>query len=111
LFRCGNVFYFGFFSILTAQIFAIPLGFYEYVNLTILVSFAGFASVSSGIINVGLLAMVLSPIGVPSSLAIALFMALDPMIDPLRAAFTMYMHLFCAAFSLVDKKKKVAKAV
>ncbi|PIZ32308.1 MAG: hypothetical protein COY39_05770 [Alphaproteobacteria bacterium CG_4_10_14_0_8_um_filter_37_21] len=111
LFRSGNVFYFGYVSVLIAQIFAIPLGFYDYINLMILVCFAGFASVSSGIINVGLLAMILSPISVPSSLAITLFMALDPIIDPFRAAFTMYMHLFCAAFSLADKKNKIEKVV
>lgn len=106
LFRYGSVFYFGFFAILAAQIFAIPLGFYEYLNLMILVFFAGFASVSSGLINVGLLAMILSPISVPSSLVIMLFMALDPIIDPLRAAFSMYIHLFCAAFALSGKRKK-----
>ena len=54
--------------------------------------------------------MILSPISVPSSLSIVLFMAIDPIIDPLRAAFTMYIHLFCAAFSLADKKKKIAEA-
>ena len=107
LFRFGNVFYFGFAAVLTAQIFAIPLGFYEYMNLTLLVFFAGFAAVSSGLVNIGLLSMILSPVGVPSSFAITLFAAIDPIIDSSRTVFTMYMHLFCATLSLAGKTKKV----
>lgn len=110
LFRFGNVYYFGFIAVLTAQIFAIPLGMYEYINLTLLVFFAGFAAVSSGIVNIGLLSMILSPVGVPSSFAITLFAAIDPVIDSLRTAFTMYMHLVCAIISLSDKKNYLSKA-
>lgn len=107
LYRFGNVFYFGFVAVLTAQIFAIPLGLYEYINVVVLVFFAGFAAVSSGIVNIGMLAMILSPIGVPSSLAITLFSAIDPIIDPIRTMFTMYINLFCATFSLVTPVKQL----
>lgn len=107
LFRFGNVYYFGFVAVLTAQIFAIPLGIYEYINITVLVFFAGFAAVSSGIVNIGLLSMILAPVGVPSSFAITLFAAIDPVIDSIRTAFTMYMHLVCAIFSLSDKTNKL----
>lgn len=111
LYRFGNVFYFGFVAVLTAQIFAIPLGVYEYLNIVFLVFFAGFAAVSSGIVNIGMLSMILSPVGVPASLAITLFAAVDPIIDPIRTVFTMYMNLFCATLSLVDSKEKNNKVV
>ena len=104
LFRSGNVFYFGYVSVLIAQIFAIPLGFYDYINLMILVCFSGFASVSSGIINVGLLAMILSPTSVPSSLAITLFMALDPIIDPLELLLQCTCIYFVQHFHLQIKR-------
>jgi proton glutamate symport protein len=109
LFRFGTVYYFGFVAVLTAQIFSIPLGIYEYMNITLLVFFAGFAAVSSGIVNIGLLTMILSSVGVPSSFAITLFSAIDPIIDSVRSIFTMYMHLFCASFSFVEKKDKILK--
>ena len=111
LYRFGNVFYFGFVAALTAQIFAIPLYFYEYLNIALLVFFAGFAAVSSGIVNIGMLSMILAPVGVPSSLAITLFAAIDPIIDPLRTMFTMYINLFCASVSITDNAKKEEKPV
>lgn len=109
LYRFGNVFYFGFVATLTAQIFAIPLGIYEYLNIAFLIFFAGFAAVSSGIVNIGMLSMILSPVGVPASLAITLFAAIDPIIDPVRTVFTMYMNLFCASTCLTPKNDKTPK--
>jgi proton glutamate symport protein len=110
LYRFGSAFYLGFVATLTAQIFAIPLGIYEYFNIAFLVFFASFAAVSSGLINIGLLAMILAPVGVPSSLAITLFAAIDPIIDPIRIMFTMYMNLFCATLSLAPSYKDTPTA-
>ena len=60
--------------------------------------FAGFSSVSSGLINIGLLGIVLSPVSVPFSLMIVLFAILEPIIDPIRTIFGLYVNFLCSIF-------------
>ncbi|PIZ33468.1 MAG: hypothetical protein COY39_02490 [Alphaproteobacteria bacterium CG_4_10_14_0_8_um_filter_37_21] len=98
IFRFGNVFHFAFIAILATQIFSIPLSLYEYFLLIILTVFAGFSSVSSGLINIGLLGIVLSPVSVPFSLMIVLFAILEPIIDPIRTIFGLYVNFLCSIF-------------
>jgi Na+/H+-dicarboxylate symporter len=104
IFRFGNVFHFAFIAVLATQIFSIPLSLYEYFLLIILTVFAGFSSVSSGLINIGLLGIVLSPISVPFSLMIVLFAILEPIIDPIRTIFGLYVNFLCAIFGFSQSK-------
>jgi proton glutamate symport protein len=97
--RYGNVFYYTLLSIITAQMFSVPLTLEDYLLIVAMSVFTGFSAVSTGIINISLLSIILSSVGVPSALAIILFAAIDPLIDPVRTFFTVYVNAFCSAMS------------
>lgn len=101
--RYGIVFYYALLSVISAQIFSIPLELYDYLLIIIATVFTGFSAVSPGIINISLLAVILSSLSIPSSLTIILFTAIDPIIDPIRTSFTVYVNAFCSVFSFPTK--------
>jgi proton glutamate symport protein len=102
--RYGNAFYFGFWAVLTAQIFSIPLEIDDWINLILLVTLISFAASSSGIVNLSLFPTILVPLGVPYSLAITLYAAFDVVIDPFRTVFNFYMNLLPMSLS-VEKEE------
>lgn len=104
--RYGIVFYYAILSVISAQIFSIPLEFYDYLLIIIATVFTGFSAASPGIINVSLLAIILSSLSIPSSLTIILFTAIDPLIDPIRTSFTIYINAYCSVLSFPRNSKK-----
>jgi proton glutamate symport protein len=106
--RYGIVFYYALLSIISAQIFSIPLELHDYLLIIIATVFTGFSAASPGIINITLLAVILSFLSVPSSLTIILFTAIDPLVDPIRTSFTIYINAFCSALSFPTNNKKSA---
>jgi Na+/H+-dicarboxylate symporter len=106
MFRVGSVLYFAVISVYAAQIFSIPLGLWEYGIILLMSVLASFTAVSSGIVNLGLLTIVLGPVGIPSSLIIILFAAIDPLVDPLRCLLNVYVNAFCTTFALHGKFRK-----
>ncbi|MDP2193380.1 MAG: cation:dicarboxylase symporter family transporter [Alphaproteobacteria bacterium] len=111
IFRFGNVFHFAFIAIIAAQIFSIPLSATNYITLLMMTIFAGFSSVSSGLINITLLGLILSPVNVPFSLMIILFSVMEPIIDPIRTIFGLYVNFTCAIFGFVPKRTQQGEQV
>lgn len=106
MFRVGNAFYFAIITVYAGQIFSIPLGMWEYALILAMSVLISFAAVSNGIINLALLSIIFSPVGIPSSLIIILFAAIDPLVDPLRCLMNVYVNAACTTFSLNGKVSK-----
>ncbi|MDR0625484.1 MAG: dicarboxylate/amino acid:cation symporter [Holosporales bacterium] len=78
-------------SIFVMNIFGEPITLYSYVFITfasILTSFA--ASGAKGIVYYSLIAGILAPLGIPLGGAVALFIAVDPLVDPFGTVFHVY---------------------
>jgi proton glutamate symport protein len=103
-FRFGSMYYFCCLTVLATQIFSIPLTFIDYTVLILLTILGGFSAVSSGILNVKILAMIFQPLGIPSGLIVGIFSILDPIFDPIRMVFNFYINLCGILFAMKDVK-------
>lgn len=104
--RYGNALYFAFIASSMGQLFSVPIGAYEILIIGLMSFIASLSSFSTGIINIGLLSVILAPVGIPSALAISLFAIIDPLIDPIRTAFTVHINSFCTIVNLAGKSSK-----
>lgn len=94
-------------SVFIVNIFNEKLDFagYAFVVLaSVLTSFA--ASGVKGVIYYSLMGGILAPLGVPLGNAIALFIAVDPLVDPFGTVFHMYATCCAAAICSSSPKKK-----
>jgi Na+/H+-dicarboxylate symporter len=98
--RFGNIFYYSFVAIFIAQLYNTPLIANEWLVIVIGAILAGLAATSTGIVNLGLLAMIMDPLGLPLGVVIILFIAIDPLIDPLRSLCTMVLDCAVVTFSI-----------
>lgn len=98
-------------SIFVVNIFneKLDLAGYAFVILaSVLTSFA--ASGVKGVIYYSLMSGILAPLGVPLGNAVALFIAVDPLVDPFGTIFHMYATCCAAAMcSRTPKKKRSRK--
>lgn len=94
-------------SIFVANIFNEKLDFagYAFVVLAaVMTSFA--ASGVKGVIYYSLMSSILAPLGIPLGNAVALFIAVDPLVDPFGTVFHMYATCCSAAICCHTPKKK-----
>jgi proton glutamate symport protein len=94
-------------SLFVADIFNEHLSFYNYIFVifaSLLTSFA--ASGAKGIVYYSLIASILSPLGIPLGSTIALFVAVDPLVDPFGTVFHVYAACCGAAICCHLKKKE-----
>lgn len=103
LYRYGAIFYYTFSTIVLGQLFSVPFGWNDYVMIGFLSFCLSFAAVSNGIINISLMALILSPVNIPSALPLTLLIAVDPLIDPIRTTFTVYMGAYGLSNALASK--------
>jgi len=105
--RYGNALYFGFATLFVTQLYGIDLGVGDLVFISMMCVLAGISTAgATGVLTLGLLTIVLDPIGVPISAVIVLFIAVDPIIDPARTLLNVYTN--CAAVSLIAPVSKKA---
>lgn len=98
--RFGNIFYYSFVAIFIAQLYNIPLMANDWLIIVVGAILAGLAATSTGIVNLGLLSLILDPLGLPLGVVIILFIAIDPLIDPLRSLCTMILDCAVVTFSI-----------
>lgn len=96
--RFGNIFYFGLVAIFSAQIYYISINISLLIFLTISIVFAGIATAgASGFVTLGLLAIVMEPIGVPFDTILVILLIIDVLIDPLRTALIIHTNTVLTA--------------
>lgn len=80
----ASVLQFAISSIFIAQIYGTALGFDQLIMVLVGAILAGLASSSApSMVALSMIAMILDPLGLPSSVAIILLIAIDPVVDPI----------------------------
>lgn len=83
--RFGSVIYFALASLFVAQLYKTELGLGSLGIIIIASIFAGMAtSGATGIVTLTMLNLVLQPLGLPLEAVLVLFIAIDPIVDPIR---------------------------
>jgi len=99
----GNVIHFTLAAIFVAQLYGIAINAADMVVLMITAVLAAVAAAGApGIAALSMLAIVFEPLGLPVSIGIILFAAIDPIIDPLLTMVNI--HGNCASASLISEK-------
>lgn len=108
----ASVLQFAISSIFISQIYGVDLNFTQLGMVFIGAIFAGLASSSTpSIVALSMIAMILDPLGLPSSVAIILLVAIDPVIDPIITALNVYSNCALAVVSDSTESKMQLEAV
>lgn len=100
--RFGTVMAFGFSAIFFAQLYHLPLSAGSYGVILAGTVLAALASAGApGPATIGMLSLVFNPLGLPVDAAIALMLAVDPLIDPILTLVNV--HTNCACTALIAK--------
>lgn len=108
--RYGSIVFYSIGSIFIANIFVTQLSVYGYMIIifsSILASFA--ASGAVGIVTLQMIAVVLDPLGLPLGTILALFVAIDPIVDIFDTVANVYGN--CAAAALSSRRSSVASKI
>jgi proton glutamate symport protein len=98
--RYGNVLYFAIATIFITQLYNTSLGLPGMAMALIGTIFAGMAtSGATGVVILSMLAIVLQPLKLPLEAVLILFIAIDPIVEPMRTLITV--HSSCSAASLI----------
>lgn len=108
----ASVLQFAISSIFISQIYGVDLNFTQLGMVFIGAIFAGLASSSTpSIVALSMIAMILDPLGLPSSVAIILLVAIDPVIDPIITALNVYSNCALAVVSDSTESKMQLEVV
>ncbi len=103
--RYGSIIYFAIATIFIAQLYDAQLGVQGYIIVLIGSILAGMAtSGATGVLTLSMMLLVLEPLGLPFEAVLVLFIAIDPIIDPLRTLLIVYAA--CATSALISGKDK-----
>jgi len=98
--RFGPVVFFGISTLFIAQLYRIDLGLSQYAFILFASVMAAMASSGgTGVMTIGLMALLCNPLGLPFEAAVALFLAVDPILDLVRTVLNVYGT--CAVASIV----------
>ena len=104
--RYGNVLYFAIATIFIVQLYNTSLGLSGMTMVLIGTVFAGMAtSGATGVVILSMLAIVLEPLNLPLDAVLVLFIAIDPIVEPMRTVITV--HSSCSAASLIGNRPDV----
>jgi len=102
--RFGNVLFFSLVAVFVAQLYGMPLGLQECAIILLCGSLAGMAtSGASGALTLTMVMIVLEPLKLPWEAVVALLIAIDPVVDPMRTLLIVYPS--CAFAALLSDKK------
>jgi Na+/H+-dicarboxylate symporter len=108
----ASVLQFAISSIFISQIYGVDLNSTQLGMVFIGAIFAGLASSSTpSIVALSMIAMILDPLGLPSSVAIILLVAIDPVIDPIITALNVYSNCALAVVSDSTESKMQLEVV
>jgi Na+/H+-dicarboxylate symporter len=98
--RFGPVVFFGISTLFIAQLYRIDLDLSQYAFILFASVMAAMASSGgTGVMTIGLMALLCNPLGLPFEAAVALFLAVDPILDLVRTVLNVYGT--CAVASIV----------
>ncbi len=104
--RYGNVLYFSVAIIFIAQLYSASLGLSGLMMALICTILAGMAtSGATGIVILSMMTIVLEPLNLPLEAVLILFIAIDPIVEPMRTVITV--HSSCSAASLIADRPQV----
>jgi proton glutamate symport protein len=96
--RFGTVMAFGLSTIFFAQLYNLPLSPGSYGVILFGTVLAALASAGApGAATIGMLSLVFNPLGLPVDAAIALMLAVDPLIDPIITLVNVHTNCTCTA--------------
>lgn len=102
--RYGNIIYFSFATIFIAQLYHLPLDMYAYLIVLLGAIIGGITtSGATGVVTLSMMNIVLEPLGLPFGAVLILFIAIDPIIDPIRTLLIVYVN--SAATALIARKE------
>jgi Na+/H+-dicarboxylate symporter len=99
----GSVVHFAMAAVFVSQIYGISFGLKE-IGITLFGSIVAAMAAAGvpGLIGLGMISIVLDPLGLPVKVAVILLAAIDPIIDPILTAVNVYGN--CALTALIAKK-------
>jgi proton glutamate symport protein len=104
--RYGNVLYFAIAIMFIAQLYEASLGFSGITMALVGTILAGMAtSGATGVVILSMMAIVLDPLNLPLGAVLILFIAIDPIVEPIRTVVTV--HSSCSAASLIADPPEV----
>lgn len=107
--RYGNILFFALGSLFVVQLYGASLGAMDYFMIIVGCVFAGIATTgASGILTLPMLAIVLEPLGLPIEAVLIIFIAIDPIIDPMRTMLIVLSNI--AATSFITPKPQAVEA-
>lgn len=102
--RFGNVLYFALAGVFAAQLYGVSLSIPQMALILVCASLAGMAtSGSTGVLTLTMLMLVLEPLRLPWEAVVVLFIAIDPMVDPLRTLLIVYPS--CAFSAILSERE------
>ena len=104
--RFGNIIYFALAALFVSQLYAAPLSPGGILIVLVGSILAGTATAgATGLATLGLMSIVLEPLGLPVEAVLILFMTIDTIIDPMRTL--LIVHTNMAVNAMVAKKVQV----
>ncbi len=89
--RFGQIAYFALATVFVAQLYQMNLGLGQLVVVAVGSVLAGLASSgATGLVTLSTLGVVLQPLGLPLEAVLALFVAIDALVDPMRTLCTLH---------------------
>lgn len=97
--RYGNTLYFGIAAFFVAQLYSMNITLTHVVIIFVGSVFAGMATAgSSGILTLAMMSIILDPLGLPLEAVLILFIAIDPIVDPMRTVLIVHTNMGAATF-------------
>lgn len=113
--RFGNIFYFALVSMFAIQLYYVQLSAGMIVFLCIAVVLAGLAtSGANGFATLGVLSIVMEPIGVPFETILVILLIIDTIVDPLRTTLIVHTNTIISAllhrFFIKETETKIGES-
>lgn len=100
--RYGPLLYYSFATVFAAQLYGVALDAHNLVMIVLTSALAGIASIgTTGVLGLTLMALPFGALGLPIEAPLALFIAIDPLLDATRTLCIVYGN--CAATTVVGR--------
>jgi proton glutamate symport protein len=100
--RFGTVMVFSLSTVFFAQLYEVPIHLQEIILILLGSVLAGMAAAGApGVVAASMLALILEPLGLPVGAGIILFLAIDPITDPILTVVNVYSN--CSATALITR--------
>ncbi|MEN6349384.1 MAG: cation:dicarboxylase symporter family transporter, partial [Syntrophomonas sp.] len=99
-------------TVFMAQVYKMPLSFEQCIFILCMSVLAGIAAAGApGIVALSLISMVMTPLGLPSTVAITLLIAIHAIIAPINTVINAYMSSTAAILIIDDSNINISGEV